>query len=370
MRICLFDDVAGGHHTSYVSGLVRAALDKVDYTLAASPEPIHGLDDGTGRWLPVTSTRQRQVLAGRRVVRQVIGAARAQDIDLFIDLYLEKSIWTWPMGGAWPRKAVHVLHHVRHYLYERNGVDRAKTLAARRRLSSFVRRGDVVAVHTKRAFDVLQSFLPPDGIIRVGFPVRTATVPRDQNKAIQEPPRRRLLFVGQVRVDKGADVLLSALRWLPDDVMVSFVGPQDPAKRALLESDSVSSRVTWIDRFVTDTELEEQLVAADLVVLPYRSSFSFYGGASGVLLSALALGRPVVMTSPLESQLPSRYEGAVLVKPDDAASLAGGIMSALSDLPKLLGAANVQGPEFTREQHSFEGYLRALLAGDKAAGPR
>jgi len=136
----------------------------------------------------------------------------------------------------------------------------------------------------------------------------------------------------------------------------------------MLDSAAGSTRVEWIDRFVTDAELTEQLVAADLTVLPYRSAFGFYGGASGALLSALAAGCPVVATTPLSQQLPPRYGGAVLAEPDDAQSLADGIESALSELGGLRRAAESQGPAFIYSHHSFERYLESLLA-DHLAEP-
>ena len=142
VRICLFDDVARGHHGPYLSGLVKATAECVDYVLVASPEPVPELHEGAGRWLPVTRTRHRQVIAGRRTLEQVTDIARAEDIDIFFDLNLDKTIWSWPRGGARPARTIHVLHHAHHYVDDRRGLARLRTFSARKRLLSWVERGE------------------------------------------------------------------------------------------------------------------------------------------------------------------------------------------------------------------------------------
>jgi len=360
-RICLFDDVTGGHHTSYVSGLVGAAFERGDYVLVASPEPVVNLREGAAsRWLPVKATQHRQVITARRVLSSVTRACRDDDIDVFLDLYLDKSIWTWPVEGVRSASSVHVLHHAHHYVYGRGGLSDPMKSLARKRLASFVQRGDMVAVHTSTARDILSAFLPASHIIRVGYPVHVPEGP----VATEIPtasPRRQLLFVGQARAEKGAEVLVSALEWLPDDIQLAFVGLQDQRQRALLESRPAGHRVTWIDRFVSDTDLAGELRNADLVVLPYLSGFGLHGGASGVLLTTLAHGRPVVTTSTLEPQLPPEHKGAVVVEPGNAHALADGILSGFAGLEELRHQAELEGPTFVREQHSFDGYLRGLL---------
>ncbi|NIA25993.1 MAG: glycosyltransferase [Gammaproteobacteria bacterium] len=364
MRLSLFDDVADGHHTAYLNGIVSAALDHGDYVVAASPEPIPGLDGKRGRWIRVPETRHRQVITGRRVLNRVIRLCASEQIDLFANLYLDKTIWTWPRNGARIARTIHVLHHAHHYLDDRRGLARLRTLSARKRLLSWVERGERVVVHTVRAYEILAEFLPKEMIVRIGYPVEAGSSTERHPHADGTSRSRQLLFVGQARVEKGAGVLLEALRCLPDDVEVTFIGPQNPSRRAELESRGGASRITWIDRYVSDAELAHSIDSAALVVLPYLDSFGRHGGASGALLDTLARGRPLVTTSVLAPQLPSDYEGAVVVEPDDARSLADGIMSGLSHLTELSRGAENQGPAFIRDQHSFEGYVRALLASD------
>jgi glycosyltransferase involved in cell wall biosynthesis len=358
VKVCLFDDVSGGHHTSYVSGLAAAALDQGENVLVAAPEPVEGLPDGLVDWLSVSTIPHREVLAGRRALRNVIHATRNWNIDMFLDLYLDRTIWRWPRHGAEPASTVHVLHHANQYAYGRGRSDFVAR-AARQRLTSFVRRGDGIAVHTDRARDILSSFLPLDRITRVGFPVRPPAAVPTITAVPSTSSRRRLIFVGQARAEKGAELLVSALQWLPQDVEIAFVGPQDPTQKALLQS--YSKRITWIDRFVSDAEMTDELRSADLVVLPYLTGFGRHGGASGVLLTTLAHGRPLVLTSVLEPQLPHDYGGAVVVPPGNARALADGIQSGFDNLGELTHHAATAGPAFIREQHSFAGYLRSLL---------
>jgi glycosyltransferase involved in cell wall biosynthesis len=117
----------------------------------------------------------------------------------------------------------------------------------------------------------------------------------------------------------------------------------------------------WIDAFVSDAELSNQFRVASLVVAPYRIGFARDGGASGVLLDALAHGKPLLTTEALADQLPAGYPGAVVVKAEDAAHLAEGIEHSLRDLPTLTPAASAAGPAYIDRHHSFKGYVEKLL---------
>ena len=51
-----------------------------------------------------------------------------------------------------------------------------------------------------------------------------------------------------------------------------------------------------------------------------------------------------------------------MVEPDSAPALAAGIATALANLDELRECARVEGPAFVREHHTYEQYLRTIVA--------
>ena len=95
-----------------------------------------------------------------------------------------------------------------------------------------------------------------------------------------------------------------------------------------------AAHVTFDDRTATSTSLTELIRSADLVVLPYDSDDQV---TSGVLVDAVAAGRPVVSTAfPHAVELLASGAGIVVPQRDPAA-LAAAIRSVLTD-PELAAA--------------------------------
>jgi glycosyltransferase involved in cell wall biosynthesis len=89
----------------------------------------------------------------------------------------------------------------------------------------------------------------------------------------------------------------------------------------------VSGRVRFVERFVPDAELAGYLRRADVVALPYRNI-----DQSGVLFSALAFGKPIVMSDVGGFSEVARDHGAArLVPPDDPRALAAAVNELLAD---------------------------------------
>jgi glycosyltransferase involved in cell wall biosynthesis len=129
---------------------------------------------------------------------------------------------------------------------------------------------------------------------------------------LEEPPAGVPVVVlpGLIRPYKGLDVLLDAWRGI-DDARLWVVGlPKMPLPGALPPG------VSLVPRFVRDAELAGVLRRADLVVLPYREI-----DQSGVLYSAVGLGRPLLLSDVGGFPEVAATGAAELVPPGDPQAL-------------------------------------------------
>ena len=175
---------------------------------------------------------------------------------------------------------------------------------------------------------------------------------------------RVLLFFGLIRPYKGVHTLLKAFARISEklDATLMIVGefyenraPYDAEISAL----GIGARVSVIDRYIPDEEVEVYFRAADLVVLPYRSATQ-----SGITQTAFAFERPVVVTA--VGGLPDVVDDGVtgyVVPPDQPEALAAAIERFFAtDAPQAMPAAiRAQADRF-----SWKGCVNALLA---LAGP-
>jgi glycosyltransferase involved in cell wall biosynthesis len=132
-----------------------------------------------------------------------------------------------------------------------------------------------------------------------------------------------VLFFGLLRPYKGIETLLDAWRGI-DGAELWIVGrPRMPFEplRALS-----GPGVRLHPKFVTDSELPAYFRRADIVVLPYSRTERF--DQSGVLATALAFGKPTVLTDIGGFGEVAATGAARLVAPDDP----GALREALRDL--------------------------------------
>jgi len=133
-----------------------------------------------------------------------------------------------------------------------------------------------------------------------------------------------LLYFGTIRPYKDLEYLIEAFEGLTDAECALFhltvvgetwEGWTLPGK--MIEGSRHGARITFVNRYVTDSEAEAFFSRADAVVLPYiRSS------ESGPMHIAISFGLPVIVTT-VEglTEAAGRYQGAILVPPEDADSL-------------------------------------------------
>jgi glycosyltransferase involved in cell wall biosynthesis len=165
---------------------------------------------------------------------------------------------------------------------------RARQREAQRRLYG---RFDALIVHTEHGRRRLTGEL---GVARE----RVHVIPHGVLAHLAErpppaPPFRTdglvVLFFGLLRPYKGIDVLLEAWREGIDGAELWIVGP--PRMDIAPLRAAAPPSVRFVPRFVGDAELPGYFCRADLVVLPYREIEQ-----SGVLFTALAFGKPLLLS--------------------------------------------------------------------------
>ena len=133
-----------------------------------------------------------------------------------------------------------------------------------------------------------------------------------------------LLYFGVIRPYKGVEDLVRAFDAIPPDeihrywltvVGETWEGWALPSE--LITRSCYRDRITFLNSYVPDDEVDRIFGGADLVVLPYHRS-----SQSGPLHIALHYGLPVVVSAVGGlTEAVAGYEGAVLTEPADEAAL-------------------------------------------------
>jgi glycosyltransferase involved in cell wall biosynthesis len=223
-----------------------------------------------------------------------------------------------------------------HWRLPENGTRIARTLRG------LLAEMDAVVVHSEHGAGRLQAdFGVPPGKLRViphgafDYLTRQAEeVPLpDELRAVEAPV---ILAFGLVRPYKGTDVLLEAFRRIEGAELWIAGMPRMPMDELRDLADQAPGAVRFVDRFIPDAEIPAFMRRADLVALPYRNIEQ-----SGVLYTALAFGRPLVLSSVGGFPEIAERGAARLFPPGDADALAEVLRELLADpgASEALGAA-------------------------------
>ena len=166
-----------------------------------------------------------------------------------------------------------------------------------------------------------------------------------------------LLYFGVIRPYKGVEDLIRAFDEIPNiqEFWLTIVGETWegwtlPAE--LIARSRYRERITFINRYVPDSEVAAVFAGADAVVLPYLRS-----SASGPLHIAMSYGLPVVITS--VGGLPEAvdgYQGAVLIPPRDPDAL----LKALLEVRQLRGKHSVDPHSWTQTVARYAALFESL----------
>jgi glycosyltransferase involved in cell wall biosynthesis len=137
-----------------------------------------------------------------------------------------------------------------------------------------------------------------------------------------------VLFFGLLRPYKGIETLLDAWRGISSsDAELWIVGRPRMDLGALRAA--AARGVRFVPRYVSDAELPAYFRRADVVALPYSRTERF--DQSGVLATALAFGKPCVLSSIGGFPEVAAAGAAWLVPPDDPGALREALRGLLED---------------------------------------
>lgn len=189
--------------------------------------------------------------------------------------------------------------------------------------------------------------------------------------------RLRVMFVGRMIRDKGADVVLDAVARLDrDDIELTIVGsrnfdagaPPSPYERELAaRAAPLGDRVRFWP-FTPRAQLAEVYRAADVVVVPSRWAEPF----ALTVMEGMACGVPVV-ASAIGGIPEVMGDAGVQVRPDDAADLAAALEALADDeaLRRLIGATCrtwAQARDWAWSRSRLDAVLTGLGVSPRPAG--
>ncbi|CAN5175383.1 glycosyltransferase family 4 protein [soil metagenome] len=207
------------------------------------------------------------------------------------------------------------------------------------RSSEIMKDFDRLIVHTERSREAMvRHGLTLASITRIEHGLLgSATIGEVAPLALRpvENPVNVLLF-GYLKPYKGADLLVEALAQMSEPsrsaTRLRIVGKplMDPEPlQARAKALGVDRLITWDLRFVGDEEIAGMFGESDIMAMPYREI-----DASGVLMVALAIGRPIVATRiGLFAELLEDGKHGYLVPPEAPAALAEALTRLVENPP-------------------------------------
>lgn len=212
-------------------------------------------------------------------------------------------------------------------------------------------RFDAIVVHSEHGARRLVEELGTEPervhVIRHGAFMHLATAAAGPPPFGESPAGAVVLFFGLIRPYKGLEVLLQAWRSLEGgrrgnaQLWIAGMPRMDLAPFGLPDLHTDEGRIAAeregiyaAPRFITDDELPAYFSHADLVVLPYREI-----DQSGVLFTALAFGKPLLLSDVGGFPEVAKTGAARLVPPGDPEALASELAGLLGDSQALADMA-------------------------------
>lgn len=157
-----------------------------------------------------------------------------------------------------------------------------------------------VVVHGSYIRSIILSnfpFLPGIKVQNIDYPSFTTNEPVSRKGAYElanlaEDDRKILLYFGEMRYDKGVDILLESLKYSKNKFRIIIAG-----KAAFFSNEYISNlcekhnNIVLNIGFINDELMEAYFTISDIVVLPYRKMFS---GQSGPLTDGVKHNKMII----------------------------------------------------------------------------
>jgi glycosyltransferase involved in cell wall biosynthesis len=192
---------------------------------------------------------------------------------------------------------------------------------------------DGIICTTQHMADMLQSMYPVRGKVLVA-PNGIDLSPQAKIAGTHPNGGRTIMYLGSLSHWKGVDILIEAMKYLPDSVL-RIVGGNDNTIRQhkqIVSELGVGTRVQF-DGYVAPEGRFRRLHEADVLVLPLRPcNISTYFTSPLKIFEYMSVGKPIVTSDlPSTRELLTHDVNAVLVTPGDAKALAEGIRGVLDN---------------------------------------
>ena len=275
------------------------------------------------------------------------------------------------------------LHRLDRGFFERHGLGKRLVLLKRLFIINLTKLlgivSNVIVVHVSSAREILARDY---GFNRASIHVIPHGLKAPVNEPVTAQEAKRLtdlldkvviLCFGFVRGGKGIEHAINAMATvakLHPNAILAVVGGIPAASpenirylgqlKDLVKGLSLQDNVRFVNRYLSEEEVWQYFSAADIVIFPYVDEEIV--GASGPLSTSIFFGKPIVATriSRFTDELTDRTN-ALLVDPNDAASLAGALSTLMgSDDLRLKLSHELQELARERDWRSVAGKTLAL----------
>ncbi|KAA3619723.1 MAG: glycosyltransferase [Calditrichaeota bacterium] len=226
----------------------------------------------------------------------------------------------------------------------------------------YLKRHDGFIVMTESVKSDLQTFLPNAKILLKPHPIYShfgESVPIAKARTALGLPtdKKIILFFGFIRGYKGLDILIEAMKNLPEDyhllIAGEVYGDYSPYEN-LIEKFKLNSRVHQFVEYIEDEKVPLLFSAADLCVLPYRSATQ-----SGIAQIAWHYHLPLLVSQVGGlAEMVDEGETGLILDELNATALAKKIMLYYENNLKDQFSINM---EKQRDQYSWPGFTDAMI---------
>ncbi|HEX8080485.1 MAG TPA: glycosyltransferase [Jatrophihabitans sp.] len=357
VRLAFFDDYGEvpGHHPDYIVGLGLAAKAPI-YCPASF---LNGRPSTTGLiHHGMTGDVDRSPGPTRANLQKAYEDAARLGADVLVNLFLDENWDAFPIERQGMRLA-HALHRPGALPGTLGGINAVKRGDAVEVLKTLAET-DMVVVHTAAGFRQAAQWIPPDRIIRLGWPAAAVESIRHRFAAaasadgVGDEPYA--LLIGRGNRYKGIRVLLEAVG---SGLPLRIAGKLEVAEDAAwLAGTFPRARVSWEPGWVDNQRLNELIAGAGVIVFPYLSGFDAHGGVSGALVHAMTFAKPIIVSEELRAQVPD-LASCQVVPTGDAVALRAALSRALTS-PADFGQPTRELEEYLVENHSYERHVEHL----------